>query len=225
MAQGLGIRLFAFGGAYWPLATAHSDPLWARTCFGGVGWGGGGRGQTKFVAPKLASNFGPREQFHFFPGEQVSDMGGWGFARIPKWPDLGGQGTFSDGLFSNPPPPSLVECRCFAFECGQLHSQALWLLAWRSPAPICCHQFQSTEMTPRSSQPLYTSSLPSPHTYTLSVSLTQTHTRARTHNRAALSAAARHVSGGTPSHCRRYCACLRWGYPHAAVVHPWTPCL
>ena len=31
LAQGLGIRLFAFGGAYWPLATAHSDPLWART--------------------------------------------------------------------------------------------------------------------------------------------------------------------------------------------------
>ena len=29
MAQGLAIRLFAFGGAYWPLATAHSDPLWA----------------------------------------------------------------------------------------------------------------------------------------------------------------------------------------------------
>ena len=24
---GLGIRLFAFGGAYWPLATAHSDPV------------------------------------------------------------------------------------------------------------------------------------------------------------------------------------------------------
>ena len=36
LAQGLGIRLFAFGGAYWPLATAHSDPLWARTCFGCV---------------------------------------------------------------------------------------------------------------------------------------------------------------------------------------------
>ena len=34
LAQGLGIRLFAFGGAYWPLSTAHSDPLWARTCFG-----------------------------------------------------------------------------------------------------------------------------------------------------------------------------------------------
>ena len=34
MAQDLGIRLFAFGGAYWPLATAHSDPLWVRTCFG-----------------------------------------------------------------------------------------------------------------------------------------------------------------------------------------------
>ena len=33
VAQGLGIRLFAFGGAYWPLATAHSDPLWVRTCF------------------------------------------------------------------------------------------------------------------------------------------------------------------------------------------------
>ena len=26
LAQGLGIGLFAFGGAYWPLATAHSDP-------------------------------------------------------------------------------------------------------------------------------------------------------------------------------------------------------
>ena len=36
LAQGLGMRLFAFGGAYWPLATAHSDPLWARTCFGCV---------------------------------------------------------------------------------------------------------------------------------------------------------------------------------------------
>ena len=36
LAQGLGIRLFAFGGACWPLATAHSDPLWARTCFGCV---------------------------------------------------------------------------------------------------------------------------------------------------------------------------------------------
>ena len=36
VAQGLGNRLFAFGGAYRPLATAHSDPLWARTCFGCV---------------------------------------------------------------------------------------------------------------------------------------------------------------------------------------------
>ena len=35
-AQGLGIYLFDFGGACWPLATAHSDPLWARTCFGCV---------------------------------------------------------------------------------------------------------------------------------------------------------------------------------------------
>ena len=36
LAQGIGVGLFAFGGAYWPLATAHSDPLWARTCFGCV---------------------------------------------------------------------------------------------------------------------------------------------------------------------------------------------
>ena len=36
VAQGLSIRLFAFGGAHWPPATAHSDPLWVRTCFGGV---------------------------------------------------------------------------------------------------------------------------------------------------------------------------------------------
>ena len=28
--------LRAFGGAYWALATAHSDPLWVRTCFGCV---------------------------------------------------------------------------------------------------------------------------------------------------------------------------------------------
>ena len=30
VAQGLGIYLFAFGSAYWPLATAHSDPLGAE---------------------------------------------------------------------------------------------------------------------------------------------------------------------------------------------------
>ena len=36
LAQGHGFRLFAFGGAYWPLATAPSDPLWDRTCFGCV---------------------------------------------------------------------------------------------------------------------------------------------------------------------------------------------
>ena len=40
LAQGLGIRWFAFGGTYWPLATAHSDPLWVQTCFRwGMGWG------------------------------------------------------------------------------------------------------------------------------------------------------------------------------------------
>ena len=27
---------FAFGGAYWPLAIVHSDPLWVRTCLGCV---------------------------------------------------------------------------------------------------------------------------------------------------------------------------------------------
>ena len=53
LAQGLGIRLFAFGGAYWPLATAHSDPLWVRTCFGCVngapkGGGGGRRRRRSF---------------------------------------------------------------------------------------------------------------------------------------------------------------------------------
>ena len=31
--QGLGNRLFAFGGAKWPLATAHSYPLGVRMCF------------------------------------------------------------------------------------------------------------------------------------------------------------------------------------------------
>ena len=46
LAQGLGIRLFAFGGAYWPLATVHSDPPWARTCFGCGGVGGGGGAQS-----------------------------------------------------------------------------------------------------------------------------------------------------------------------------------
>ena len=44
LAQGLGIRLFAFGGACWPLATDHSDPLWVRTFFGCVNRGGGGLG-------------------------------------------------------------------------------------------------------------------------------------------------------------------------------------
>ena len=36
LAQGLSVRLFAFGGASWPLTTAHSDPLWTRTWFGCV---------------------------------------------------------------------------------------------------------------------------------------------------------------------------------------------
>ena len=49
LAQGLGIQLFASGGAYWPLATAHSDSLWARTCFGCVNVRGGGGGGQVFV--------------------------------------------------------------------------------------------------------------------------------------------------------------------------------
>ena len=36
LAQGHGVGSFAFGGAYQPLTTAQSDPLWARTCFGCV---------------------------------------------------------------------------------------------------------------------------------------------------------------------------------------------
>ena len=36
VARGHGFGWFAFGGAYWPLATAHSDPLWVRTCVGCV---------------------------------------------------------------------------------------------------------------------------------------------------------------------------------------------
>ena len=36
LARGHGFGLFTFGGAYWPLATAHSDSLWVRTCFGCV---------------------------------------------------------------------------------------------------------------------------------------------------------------------------------------------
>ena len=30
------LALLACGGAHWPLATAHSDPPWPRTCFGCV---------------------------------------------------------------------------------------------------------------------------------------------------------------------------------------------
>ena len=36
LAGGHDVGLFAFGDAYWPLALAHSDPLWVRTCFGRV---------------------------------------------------------------------------------------------------------------------------------------------------------------------------------------------
>jgi hypothetical protein len=36
LARGHSVGWFAFGGAYWPLAIVHSDPLWVRTCFGCV---------------------------------------------------------------------------------------------------------------------------------------------------------------------------------------------
>ena len=40
VAQGLGNRLFAFGSAYWPLATAHSDPCGSeRVSVGGMSLG------------------------------------------------------------------------------------------------------------------------------------------------------------------------------------------
>ena len=42
LARGHGVSLFAFGGAYWPLALAHSDPLWVQTCVGRVKGVGGG---------------------------------------------------------------------------------------------------------------------------------------------------------------------------------------
>ena len=52
VAQGLSIQLFAFCAAYWPLATAHSDPLWARTCLGG---GGGISCRVKFAVVNFAA--------------------------------------------------------------------------------------------------------------------------------------------------------------------------
>ena len=36
LAPGHCVGWFAFGGAHWPLALAHSDPLWGQTCFGCV---------------------------------------------------------------------------------------------------------------------------------------------------------------------------------------------
>ena len=36
LARGHGVSLLASGGAFWPLATAHSDPLWVQTCVGRV---------------------------------------------------------------------------------------------------------------------------------------------------------------------------------------------
>ena len=68
LAQGLGIRLCAFGGAYWPLATAHSDPLWG----GGVGMGGGGGmwGGGGHIAPPRTDL--PPGQRHRAAGAQPS---------------------------------------------------------------------------------------------------------------------------------------------------------
>ena len=36
LARGRGFGLFAFGGAYWPLAIAHFDPLLVPMCFNGA---------------------------------------------------------------------------------------------------------------------------------------------------------------------------------------------
>ena len=68
LAQGLGIRLFGFGGAHLPLATAHSDPLWARTCFGcvnGAPLASIGQVWTRHLAPAApASRPSSPSQFH-----------------------------------------------------------------------------------------------------------------------------------------------------------------
>ena len=47
VARGHGVGLFAFGGAYWPLAIVHSDPPWVRTCCGHA------NGAPKPVRPRL----------------------------------------------------------------------------------------------------------------------------------------------------------------------------
>ena len=62
VARGHGVGLFAFGGADWPLAPAHSDPLWVRTCF----WGRGTEGDPPppVLLTTLAQAQGPFTSSH-----------------------------------------------------------------------------------------------------------------------------------------------------------------
>ena len=52
LEQGLVIRLF--GGAYWPLATAHSDPLWVPTWFWFCQRGGGEAESKPNICPRTS---------------------------------------------------------------------------------------------------------------------------------------------------------------------------
>ena len=54
VARGHGAGLGAFGGAHWPLATAHPGPLWVRTWFG-CGGGGAPR-ESPPLPPALPPN-------------------------------------------------------------------------------------------------------------------------------------------------------------------------
>ena len=87
--QGLGIELFAFGDAYWPLTTAHSDPLWVRTCFGCVHSGGGGGGQKTAIYLR-----------------QGSVAGSQGYGGQCRW------------LWPDPPPPAVLRWRSHPKSCS-----------------------------------------------------------------------------------------------------------
>ena len=80
VAQGLGIRLFAFGGAYWPLATARgggvreAEGVCVRVCVRARllrressvrGWGGWVRGEGGGGHTRNPSKWGPRHADHF----------------------------------------------------------------------------------------------------------------------------------------------------------------
>ena len=136
LAQGLGIRLFAFDGAYWPLATAHSDPLWAPervlvvsteppddlSCLTTpvVGrllkrGGGGSRGSSSVIGPNV------------LPGLRLIKNCLWRLRRKSVWaknffgdfgashnlrPPEGGGGVRGGGGVSPPPPTPPHRRRC-----------------------------------------------------------------------------------------------------------------